>query len=136
MKTFIILNLLFLSTVQATNFRAPAVLDGSCHLDVPTTRIEVVNGKEKIIEIPVLEVLADQCKRVKNCMNSAEEEEMEELKRLKKFACDQEYKAIDIDVPKIKKIVEEFNGNRSPKELINPVDRKPSVEEEGTSIGR
>jgi hypothetical protein len=82
MKKLFCLIFFFSFTAFAENSRSPAVLDGSCNTDVPTTVSEMINGKEVVSERAVADILKDQCKAVKKCMYSANEEDMDELNDL------------------------------------------------------
>lgn len=98
----------------AENSRSPAVLDGSCNLDIATTFKMMENGKEVIKEKTIEEVQKEQCKEVKKCMFSAMEEEMEELKSLEAVACSNTLTAITTKTPGA--IVDKnFDGTRKAK---------------------
>lgn len=98
----------------AENSRSPAVLDGSCNLDIATTFRVMENGKEVVKEKTIEEVQKEQCKEVKKCMFSAMEEEMEELKSLEAVACSNTLTAITTKTPGA--IVDKnFDGTRKAK---------------------
>jgi hypothetical protein len=102
----------------AENSRSPAVLDGSCNLDIATTYKVVENGKEVVKEKTIEEVQKEQCKEVKKCMFSAMEEEMDELKSLEAVACSNTLTAITTKTPGAV-IDKNFDGRRKAKP--NPV---------------
>lgn len=89
----------------------------------------VVNGKENIIERPIEDVLKDQCKEVKKCMNSAEEEEMEELKSLEAVACKNTLNAVTTKTPSMP-VDKNFDGKRKAKPITEPEIIAPGAKPE------
>lgn len=117
-------------SVHAENSRSPAVLDGSCNLDIPTTYKVVINGKEVVKEKDAMEVQKEQCREVRKCMNSAEEEEMDELKSLEAVACSNTLQAITTKTPG-PVVDKNFDGKRKAKpntELENARPEAPKTE--------
>lgn len=114
----------------AENSRSPAVLDGSCNLDIPTTYKVIVGDKEVVKEKDPLEVQREQCKEVRKCMNSAEEEEMEELKSLEAVACSNTLSAVTTKTPG-PIIDKNFDGKRKAKptseERLEPTIKKEAI---------
>lgn len=98
----------------AENSRSPAVLDGSCNLDIATTYKVVEGGKEVVKEKTIEEVQKEQCKEVKKCMFSAMEEEMDELKSLEAVACSNTLTAVTTKTPGAV-IDKNFDGKRKAK---------------------
>ncbi len=129
MKVLLLLPFIFSLSAFAENSRSPAVLDGSCNLNIPTTMKIVVNGKENIIERPIEDVLKDQCKEVKKCMNSAEEEEMEELKSLEAVACKNTLNAVTTKTPSMP-VDKNFDGKRKAKPITEPEIIAPGAKPE------
>lgn len=119
MIKFLLFTFTTIFSSQAENFRAPAVLDGSCNLNIPTTITFYENGSEVVKEKDLEVLFKEQCQEVRKCMNSADDEEMLELKRLEEVACHHELKAITTSVPAIKKDTQGFDGKRTAKEEIN-----------------
>lgn len=116
MKKLFSLTLFFSLQAFGENSRSPAVLDGSCNLDIPTTYTVVLDGKEVTKEKSVEEVQKEQCKEVRKCMNSAPDEEMDELKSLEAVACSNTLTAITTKTPG--PIVDKnFDGKRKAKPL-------------------
>ena len=105
---------LYTLTAQAENSRAPAVMDGTCNTDVPTTVSEMINGKEVVSERAVADILKDQCKAVKKCMYSANEEDMDELKSLEAVACNNNMNAVTTKTPGAV-VDKNFDGKRKAK---------------------
>lgn len=132
MKIVLITTLLY-SSFAWSNSRSPAVLDGTCDLNIPLTEEKVVNEKTIQVERDVKEILKDQCDRVRQCMFSAEEEDMPELKKLEVVACQHEYKAISIDIPRMKKAVEEYNGARVPKNYKQVIEKEDKEDSKSKS---
>lgn len=122
MKLVLATTLLYSTLAWSSNFRAPAVLDGTCDLNIPLTEEKIVNGKPTQVDRDVKEILKEQCARVRQCMFSAEEDDMPALKKLETVACEHEYKAISIDTPRIKRSLEEYNGGRVPKNFKTPTE--------------
>lgn len=98
----------------AENSRSPAVLDGSCNLDIATTYKVMEAGIEVVKEKTIEEVQKEQCKEVKKCMFSAMEEEMDELKSLEAVACSNTLTAITTKTPGAV-IDKNFDGRRKAK---------------------
>lgn len=98
----------------AENSRSPAVLDGSCNLDIATTFKVLENGIEVVKEKTIEEVQKEQCKEVKKCMFSAMEEEMDELKSLEAVACSNTLTAITTKTPGVV-VDKNFDGKRKAK---------------------
>jgi hypothetical protein len=115
-KSILLLFILSFS-VRAENFRAPAVLDNSCNLNIPTQLVSIVNGKEVITEKEASQVQKEQCKEIRKCMASAEDEEMQELKSLEGVACNAKLTAVNTRTPAIVPD-KNFDGNRTAKEVI------------------
>ncbi|MBC7712742.1 MAG: hypothetical protein H7177_05360 [Rhizobacter sp.] len=99
MKNILLLTFIISISAHAENSRSPAVLDGTCNTDVPTTVTTVVNGKEVVTDRAVADILKDQCKAVKKCMYSANEEDMDELKSLEAVACNNNMNAVTTKTP-------------------------------------
>lgn len=98
----------------AENSRSPAVLDGSCNLDIATTYKVMEGGIEVVKEKSIEDVQKEQCKEVKKCMFSAMEEEMDELKSLEAVACSNTLTAVTTKTPGA--IVDKnFDGKRKAK---------------------
>lgn len=107
-------------TVFAGPSRAPAVLDGSCDLSVSPS----------IKEIKA--VMKEQCRKVKNCMNSADEADMKELKNMEAISCNNDLKAITIKSPAAK-ISSDFDGKREAKPNAESFDENyPQSDTSGT----
>lgn len=98
----------------AENSRSPAVLDGSCNLNIPTTYTVLENGKEVVKEKAIEDVQKEQCKEVRKCMNSAMEEEMDELKSLEAVACNNTLTAVTTKTPG-PVVDKNFDGKRKAK---------------------
>ena len=99
MKKLLITTLFLTFNTHAEISRSPAVLDGSCNLDIATTVTTVVDGKHVVKEKPIEQVQKEQCVQVKKCMNSAVDEEMEELKSLAAVACSNTLAAVNTKTP-------------------------------------
>ena len=130
MNKFLLFTFILSFSAHAENSRSPAVLDGSCNLDIPTTYKVVINGKEVVKEKDAMEVQKEQCKEVKKCMNSAEEEEMEELKSLEAVACSNTLSAVTTKTPG-PVVDKNFDGKRKAKpntELENTRPEAPKTE--------
>lgn len=125
MKKIILLTFILSLNVHAENSRSPAVLDGTCNTDVPTTTTAVVNGKEVITERAVADILKDQCKAVKKCMYSANEEDMDELKSLEAVACNNNMSAVTTKTPGAV-IDKNFDGKRKAK--FDSRDQQPATQ--------
>ena len=106
---------------MAENSRSPAVLDGSCDLNISTTTTEIIKGRSVEIEKPISQAQKELCLEVRKCMNSAEEEKMPSLKNLEAVACSNTMmKSVTIKNPA--SILEPgFNGRRDAKDLETPV---------------
>jgi hypothetical protein len=120
MKKFILLTFLFsLSTTQAENSRAPAVLDGTCQLKVDLSKFK--NAEEAQIA---------HCKAVRQCMYSAPDEQMPMLKNLEAAACSNTLKVMAPQVPTLPK-EPSFDGKRKAKPEFDKdgeiIDAKPTV---------
>lgn len=134
MKTFLTTFTFILAlSAQAENSRSPAVLDGTCNTDVPTSITAIINGKEVVSERPVADILKDQCKAVKKCMFSANEEDMDELKSLEAVACNNNMSAVTTKTPG--NVVEKnFDGKRKAK--FDPSERPvETTKQTATPIG-
>ena len=92
MKKLTLLTFLLSFTIQAENYRAPAVLDGTCQLK--TERKSFKSDEEFQIA---------RCKAVRQCMNSAEEEDMPNLKNLEAAECSYTLKVLPPQVPTLPK---------------------------------
>jgi hypothetical protein len=114
MKSFLIFTFILSFNAFAENSRSPAVLDGSCNLDIATTYKVIEAGKEVVKEKSIEEVQKEQCKEVRKCMFSAMEEEMEELKSLEAIACNNTLTAVTTRTPGIV-IDKNFDGKRKAK---------------------
>lgn len=117
MNKAILILFIFSFAASAENFRAPAVLDNSCNLDIPTQVVTMVNGKEVITEKTAEQVQKEQCKEIRKCMASAEDEEMPELKSLEDVACNAKLTAVNTRTPAIVPD-KNFDGKRKAKEVI------------------
>jgi len=117
MNKAILILFTFSFAASAENFRAPAVLDNSCNLDIPTQVVTMVNGKEVITEKTAEQVQKEQCKEIRKCMASAEDEEMPELKSLEDVACNAKLTAVNTRTPAIVPD-KNFDGKRKAKEVI------------------
>ena len=98
----------------AENSRSPAVLDGSCNLDIATTYSVMEAGKEVTKDKSIEEVQKEQCLVVRKCMFSADEDEMDELKSLEAVACSNTLRAVTTKTPGVV-IDKNFNGKRKAK---------------------
>ena len=112
-KIYTFIFTVLLSNAYAENSRSPAVLPG-CNLPVSITYEKLINGKVKIFEKSVEEVQKEQCREVKNCMNSADDEDMPDLKRLESVACNNNLKPVTTKVPG-NLIDKNFDGKREAK---------------------
>lgn len=113
-KNLLIFTFMFSFNSFAENSRSPAVLDGSCNLDIATTYKVMEEGKEVVKEKTIEEVQKEQCKEVKKCMFSAMEEEMDELKSLEAVACSNTLTAVTTKTPGAI-IDKNFDGRRKAK---------------------
>ncbi len=113
-KTLILFTFILSANSYAENSRSPAVLDGTCNTDVPTTVSAMIDGKEIVSERPVADILKDQCKAVKKCMFSANEEDMDELKSLEAVACNNNMNAVTTKTPGAV-VDKNFDGKRKAK---------------------
>jgi hypothetical protein len=113
-KLTLLITFIIATSTFAENSRSPAVLDGTCNTDVPTSVTTIVNGKEISTERAVSDILKDQCKAVKKCMFSANEEDMDELKSLEAVACNNNMNAVTTKTPG-STIDKNFNGRRKAK---------------------
>ena len=114
MKKLILFTLLLSIKAYAENSRSPAVLDGTCNTNVPTTITTIVNGKEQTTERELADILSDQCREVKKCMFSANEEDMDELKSLEAVACNNNMNAVTTKTPGAE-VDKNFDGKRKAK---------------------
>ncbi|MBC7429533.1 MAG: hypothetical protein H7336_13025 [Bacteriovorax sp.] len=114
MKKIIFLTFILSISAHAVNSRSPAVLDGTCNTNVPTTITTLVNGKELVTERAVSDILKDQCKAVKICMYSANDEDMDELKSLEAVACNNNMSAVTTKTPG-QVVDKNFDGKRKAK---------------------
>lgn len=114
MKSFLIFTFILSFNAFAENSRSPAVLDGSCNLDITTTYKVIEAGKEVVKEKTIEEVQKEQCKEVRKCMFSAMEEEMEELKSLEAVACNNTLTAVTTRTPGVV-VDKNFDGKRKAK---------------------
>lgn len=114
MKSFLIFTFILSFNAFAENSRSPAVLDGSCNLDIATTYKVIEAGKEVVKEKTIEEVQKEQCKEVRKCMFSAMEEEMEELKSLEAVACNNTLTAVTTRTPGVV-VDKNFDGKRKAK---------------------
>lgn len=106
---------LSLNCALAENSRSPAVLDGACNLDIPTTITVMVNGQEVVEDRVIDDVLKDQCAEIRKCMNSADEDSMEDLKNLESVACNNVLKPVSIKTPGQVTPDKNINASRQPK---------------------
>lgn len=130
-KSLLIFTFMFSFNSFAENSRSPAVLDGSCNLDIATTFTVMENGKEVVKEKSIEDVQKEQCKEVKKCMFSAMEEEMDELKSLEAVACNNVLNAVTTKTPGAI-IDKNFDGKRKAKpnpltDTVPPMAEKPST---------
>lgn len=121
MKKLILITLLISFNTHAENSRSPAVLDGSCNLDIPTTITTVIDGKHVVTEKPIAQVQKEQCSEVRKCMNSALDGEMEELKSLEAVACNNTLNAVTTKTPG-NIIDKNYDGKRKAKAESEPED--------------
>lgn len=112
-KLTALLFIVFTLSAHAENWRAPAVMPG-CNLPVSITYEKTINGKVKIFEKSVEDVQKEQCREVKNCMNSADDEDMPDLKKLEAVACNNNLKPVTTKVPG-NPIDKNFDGKREAK---------------------
>jgi len=113
-KSLLIFTFMFSFNSFAENSRSPAVLDGSCNLDIATTYKVMERGVEVVKEKTIEEVQKEQCKEVKKCMFSAMEEEMDELKSLEAVACSNTLTAVTTKTPGAV-VDKNFDGRRKAK---------------------
>jgi hypothetical protein len=113
-KNLLIFTFMFSFNSFAENSRSPAVLDGSCNLDIATSYKVMERGVEVVKEKTIEEVQKEQCKEVQKCMFSAMEEEMDELKSLEAVACSNTLTAITTKTPGAI-IDKNFDGKRKAK---------------------
>ena len=134
-KKLFIFTFLFSFNTSAENSRSPAVLDGSCNLDIETTYKVMVRGKEVTREKKIEDVQKEQCIVVRKCMYSAMEDEMEELKSLEAVACNNKLTAVTTKTPGAV-IDKNFDGKRKPKP--NPLTDTvaPIAEEKAKTTNR
>jgi hypothetical protein len=115
----------------AENSRMPAVLDGTCNLNIATTESKIVDGKKIIVDRLIADVLKEQCAQVKKCMYSAAEEEMDSLKSLEAVACNNNLNAITTKAPG-SKVEKDYDGKRKAKfekgSEDSPINVKPSAD--------
>lgn len=132
MNKFLLFTLTLSFTAQAENFRAPAVLDNSCNLNIPTQIVTMVNGKEVITEKEASQVQKEQCKEVRKCIASADDEELAELKSLEDVACNVKLTAVNTRTPAI--VPEQsFDDKRKAKDIIEENDSPVSTTTAGQS---
>ena len=113
-KKLFIFTFIITFSSYAENSRSPAVLDGSCNLDIATTYKVIVAGKEVTKDKSIEEVQKEQCSVVRKCMFSAEEDEMDELKSLEAVACSNTIQAVTTKTPG-PVIDKNFDGKRKAK---------------------
>lgn len=137
MKKLSFLLLFVLSfSLHAENSRAPAVLDGSCNLNIPTTITTVVNGKQVTRDKSFEQIQKEQCLEVKKCMNSAEESEMEELKSLAAVACSNTLNAVTTKTPGSAGLLDKnYDGTRKAKPSVEPIVPE-AAKTETKAVGR
>ena len=99
--------LLFSTLTFAGTSRVPAVLEASCDLNVTDTNK------------PLIEIHQEQCKRVHQCMNSADDDEMPGLKKLEALACKGELVPVTTSIPKLEVNKAELNDNSRREKLVN-----------------
>lgn len=133
MKKFILLTLLISFNTHAENSRSPAVLDGSCNLDIATTVTSVVDGKQVVTEKPISQVQKEQCVEVRKCMNSAGDGEIEELKSLEAVACSNTLNAVTTKTPG-NIIDKNYDGKRKAKAESEPEDATPTKPETKATV--
>lgn len=107
MLLFYKISYLIISITIAGVSRAPAVLDSSCDLNV-----EASNSR------PVIEIHQEQCKRVRQCMNSAEDSEIPDLKKLEALVCHGNLIPVTTSIPKLEINKAEFNVNSRDVKMI------------------
>ena len=104
----ILIHLFLFSTLTfAGPGRAPAVLDTSCDLDIPTK------------DIPLIRVHQEQCKRVHQCMNGAADDEMPNLKKLEALVCKGDLIPVTTTIPKLEDNHAELNDNSRHEKKFN-----------------
>lgn len=113
-KGLLILTFIFSFKSFAENSRSPAVLDGSCNLNIGTTYTVIEAGKEIVKEKGIKEIQEEQCKEVRKCMFSAMEEEMDELKSLEAVVCSNTLTPVTTKTPSAD-VDKNFNGKRKAK---------------------
>jgi hypothetical protein len=115
MKRLILLTFILSFNSYAENSRSPAVLDGSCNLNIPLTTKSIIDGKEIVKDREIQDVLKEQCKEVRKCMNSAGDDEIDDLKKLEAVACNNSLSAVTTKTPGAVIKDENFDGNRRAK---------------------
>ncbi len=133
MKKFILITLLISFHTHAENSRSPAVLDGSCNLDIATTVTTVVDGKQVVKEKPIAQVQKEQCIEVRKCMNSALDGEMEELKSLEAVACSNTLNPVTTKTPG-NIIDKNYDGKRKAKAESEPESVTPTKPETKATV--
>lgn len=129
-KTLILFIFTLSGSSHAENSRSPAVLDGTCNTNVPTTVSTIVNGKEVVSERAISDILKDQCKEVKKCMFSADEEDMDELKSLEAVACNNNMNAVTTKTPGAV-VDKNFDGKRKAK--FDPSEKPTQTTQQTTT---
>ncbi len=120
MKKIILFTFVISFNSFAENSRKPAVLDGTCNLNIPTTITTIVNGKEIVTDRSIEDVLKDQCIEVKKCMYSADDLEMDDLKSLEAVACNNNMSAVTTKTPGPVVENKNFDGKRKAKIITEP----------------
>ncbi len=106
MKSLLLLTLTLFQTtdhLRAENFRSPAVLDGTCQLEINLANFKNAEEAQKA-----------HCKAVRQCMNSAPDEQMAMLKNLEAAACSNTLKVAAPKTPTLERD-ENFDGTRAPR---------------------
>ncbi len=131
-KSLFLIILLFSISALAEVGRSPAVLSGSCNLDIPTMVEIEVKGKKIKKDRSIQEVQEEQCQEVKKCLNSAGEDEVDDLKKLEEVACKNVIATITTQVPATV-VDKNYDGKRdekSPAELdktIKPLEKSATA---------
>jgi len=133
MKKLILLTFILSFNSYAENSRSPAVLDGSCNLNIPLTVKTIVDGKEVVKDREIKDILSEQCKEVRKCMNSAGDDEIDDLKSLEAVACNNSLNAVTTKTPGAVIEDKNFDGSRSAKNK-GEVEETNVKKETSTSI--
>lgn len=124
----ILINLFFIFNTQAADVsgisRSPAVLANTCDLNVSTENLTLI------------EIHKEQCKRVRQCMNSAPDEEMPGLKKLESLACKNELVPVTTAIPKMEVNKALIDDNSRKEKVILPVDERPKTPASTSTIDK